>query len=71
MKAEIEALTKRQTWEVLPRSSVSKGNLIDPGTLVFKCNRRLYGSFQKFESRRVRDDVEGRMSEGNINTFHR
>ena len=69
MKAEIEALTKRQTWEVLPRSSVSKGDLIVPGTLVFKCNRRLDGSFQKFKSRRVRDDVEGRMSEGNINTY--
>ena len=40
MKGKIEALTKRQTWEVLPRTSVPKGGVIVPGTWAFRCKRR-------------------------------
>ena len=45
MKSEIEVLTKRQTWEVLPRTSVPKGEVIVPGTWIFRCKRRPAGWF--------------------------
>ena len=71
MKSEIEALTKRQTWEVLPRTSVPKGKVMVPGTWAFRCKQRPDGSFRKFKSRwcvRGRN-VEARMSEGKMNTY--
>jgi hypothetical protein len=70
MKGEIEALTKHQTWEVLPRISVPKGEVVVPGTWAFRCKRRPDGSFRKFKSRWcVRGNVEARMSEGKMNTY--
>ena len=50
MLAEIEALTKRDTWDVLPRDQVPKGESIVPGTWAFKCKRRPDGTFRKFKS---------------------
>ena len=70
MKSEIEALVKRETWELIPRSQVPKGDPIVPGTWAFKCKRRPDGTFRKFKARWcVRGDVETRMNKGNMDTY--
>jgi Reverse transcriptase (RNA-dependent DNA polymerase) len=70
MKNEIEALVKRQTWDIMPRTQVPKGEPIVPGTWAFKCKRRPDGSFRKFKARWcVRGDVETRMNKGNTDTY--
>ena len=49
MLAEIEALTKRNTWDVLPRGQVPKGESIVPGTWAFKCKRRPDSTFRNLK----------------------
>ena len=51
MHKEIKALTKRETWELVPRSSVPEGVPIIPGTWSFKIKTRPDGSFNKFKAR--------------------
>ena len=70
MKNEIEALVKRQTWDIMTRNQVPKGEPIVPGTWAFKCKRRPDGTFRKFKARWcVRGDVETRMNKGNMDTY--
>jgi hypothetical protein len=50
MHDEVEALTKRETWELVPRSSIGTATVI-PGTWAFRCKRRPDGTFRKFKAR--------------------
>jgi hypothetical protein len=60
MELEIQRLTERKTWSLLPRSQI--GNKpVTPGTWAFKIKRRPDGSFLKYKARYcVRGDVEKR-----------
>jgi hypothetical protein len=63
MKGEIDSLVKRQTWDIVPRSSCAPNALIVPGTWAFRCKRRPDGTFRKFKSRWcVRGDIERRIN---------
>jgi hypothetical protein len=70
MKAEVEALTKRETWELVDRSSVGSTSSVIPGTWAFRCKRRPDGSFRKFKARYcVRGDIEKRNATEEEDTY--
>lgn len=70
MKEEVEALTKRATWELVDRSSVGSDSSVIPGTWAFRCKRRPDGSFRKFKARYcVRGDIEKRKATEEEDTY--
>ena len=69
MGIEVDALTKRETWELVPRSSIRDSSVI-PGTWAFRCKRRPDGSFRKFKARYcVRGDIEKRQATEVADTY--
>jgi hypothetical protein len=70
MKGEVEALTKRETWELVDRSSVGSTASVIPSTWAFRCKRRPDGSFRKFKARYcVRGDIEKRNATEEEDTY--
>ena len=73
MNEEIEGLVKRNTWDLVPKSSIGKENPkgeILPTTWAFKVKRHTYYSIRKFKARLcVREDMQKRKSEEEIDTY--
>lgn len=70
MATEIDALTKRNTWTVVPRSKVKPGCKVVPGKWVLKAKRRPDGTLRKFKSRyTVRGDIQKRQSSIVVDTY--
>jgi hypothetical protein len=70
MSDEVESLSKRNTWTVIPRADIKPGHRVVPGTWAFKCKRRPDGSFRKFKARyTVRGDIQKRQSQVTVDTY--
>ena len=58
MDDEIQSLTRRDTWGVVLRKSVSDHNVL-PGTWYFKCKRKTDWTIRKVKARYcVRGDIQ-------------
>ena len=69
MYDEIQSLTRRDTWEIFLRKSVSDHNVL-PGTWSFKCKRKPDWRIRKFKAQYfVRGDIQKRLSPKPLNSY--
>ena len=69
MDDEIQSLTRRETWDIVSRNSVSDNNVL-PGTWYFKCKRKPDWTIRKFKAQYcVRWDIQKKMSPKTLNLY--
>jgi hypothetical protein len=69
MNKEISDLTKRRSWDVVPRSEAGTHQVV-PGTWAFKAKRYPDGRFRKFKARFcVRGDVQKLEGGGSVDSY--
>lgn len=70
MTSEVDSLTKRNTWTVIPRTEILPGHKVVPGKWVLRAKRTPSGDLRKFKSRyTVRGDIQKRQSTVSVDTY--
>ena len=69
MDDEIQSLTRRDTWEIVSRTSVADHNIL-PGTWSINCKRKSYSKTSKLKALYfVRGHIQNRLSPKPLNSY--